>query len=324
MKIVILHGEVAADAAQDEQDVLVQADFVFGGLVALGHEPVIVAVSLNLEETVRTISALRPAIAFNLVESLTGKGSLIHIVPALLDALKLPFTGSGAEASMLTSNKVLAKKWLDSARLPTPSWFTATEIPEALHITGPWLVKSVWEHASIGLDEDSVITDANMEILLSEMAARRESLGGASLAEAFIDGREFNLSILEGEEGPEVLPPAEICFDGYPPEKIRMVGYRSKWVADSFEFNHTPRTFLFSEDDGPLLRRLRNLALGCWGLFNLRGYARVDFRVDREGKPWILEVNTNPCLSPDGGFHAAALQAGLTFPEVLRRIINIH
>ncbi|MCX5821807.1 MAG: D-alanine--D-alanine ligase, partial [Deltaproteobacteria bacterium] len=74
--------------------------------------------------------------------------------------------------------------------------------------------------------------------------------------------------------------------------------------------------------DASLLALLKDMALRCWKLFDLRGYARVDFRVDREGRPWILEVNANPCLSPDAGFSAAALRAGLTFPDVLGRIIN--
>ena len=312
---------------------------VSDGLAALGHEPVVVPVSLNLEETARTLAALHPAMAFNLVESLSGKGSLIHIVPALLDALKIPYTGSCTEAIILTSNKVLAKRWLGAAGLPTPPWFTATERREGLRISGPWLVKSAWEHASIGLDEDSIIPEANRGRLLAEMDARRDTLGGACLAEAFIDGREFNLSLLAGStdpnhgpdgqqftrgKGPEVLPPAEIRFDAYPPEKVRVVGYRSKWEEGSFEFDHTPRSFEFPETDTPLLAKLKELALRCWNLFDLRGYARVDFRVDREGQPWILEVNTNPCLSPDAGFRAAAERAGLNFSEVLKRIIGSH
>ena len=340
MKVAVIHGEVAEGAGRDEKDVLVQVDVVSEGLAALGHEPVAVPVSLNLEEAARTLTALHPAIAFNLVESLSGKGSLIHIVPALLDALKIPYTGSGTEAIILTSNKVLAKKWLGAAGLPTPPWFTAAERREELRVSGPWLVKSAWEHASIGLDEDSVIPEADRGRLLAEMEARRDMLGGACLAEAFIDGREFNLSLLAGgrdpgcglngcagpplacRNGPEVLPPAEIRFDAYPSGKVRVVGYRSKWEEGSFEFNHTPRSFEFPETDAPLLARLKELAVRCWRLFDLKGYARVDFRVDKEGRPWILEVNTNPCLSPDAGFHAATLRAGLTFSEVLKRIIG--
>ena len=266
---------------------------------------------------------MQPAIVFNLVETLAGKGSLIHIVPSLLDALKIPYTGAGTEAMLLTSNKLLAKRWLAAAGLPTPPWFTAAEAHEELRIEGAWLVKSVWEHASIGLDEDSVLFGADRKRLLAEMDARREALGGACLAEAYIDGREFNLSLLEGADGPELLPPAEIRFDAYPPGKVRVVGYRSKWEEGTFEFANTPRTFEFPAQDAPLLAHLKEMALRCWKLFDLRGYARVDFRVDREGRPWILEVNANPCLSPDAGFSAAALRAGLTFPDVLCRISTI-
>jgi D-alanine-D-alanine ligase len=322
MKIAVLHGEVAEDANRDEKDVLVQVDFVSQGLAALGHEPVAVPVSLNLEEAARALAALRPVIAFNLVESLSGKGGLIHIIPALLDALNIPYTGAGTEAMMLTSNKILAKRWLAAAGLPTPPWFTPGEMSENLRIEGAWLVKSVWEHASIGLDEDSVIVDADREKILVEMEKRRSSPGGECFVEVFIDGREFNLSLLTGGKGPEVLPPAEIRFDAYPRGKVRVVGYRSKWEEGSFEFNHTPRFFEFPGTDAPLLARLKELALKCWRLFDLRGYARVDFRVDREGRPWILEVNANPCLSPDAGFLAATLQEGLTPAEILMRIIG--
>jgi D-alanine-D-alanine ligase len=322
MKIAVIHGKVPIDAGRDEQDVLVQVAFVSKGLVALGHEPVAVPVSLNLAAAARALKDLRPDVVFNLVESLTGSGSLIHLAPALLDTLHIPYTGAGTAAMLLTSNKVLAKRWLAAAGLPTPPWFTPREMSENFRIEGAWLVKSVWEHASVGLDEDSVIPEAGRERLLDEMAARREALGGDCLAEAFIYGREFNLSLLAGGEGPEVLPPAEIRFDAYPPGKVRVVGYRSKWEEGSFEFDHTPRSFSFPEADGPLLSRLRDLALRCWTLFDLRGYARIDFRVDHQNRPWILEVNANPCLSPDAGFRAATLQAGLTPAEVLTRIVG--
>jgi D-alanine-D-alanine ligase len=314
MKIAVIHGEVAAGAGRDEQDVLTQVDCVSRGLAALGHEPVSVPVSLNLAAAAQTFANLRPAMVFNLVETLAGKGSLIHLIPALLDALKIPYTGAGTEAMFLTSNKLLTKRWLSAAGLPTPAWFTTAETHEELHIKGAWLVKSVWEHASVGLDEDSVLFGADRIRLIAEMVARREALGGACLAEAYIDGRELNLSLLEGADEPEFFPPAEIRFDAYPPGKVRVVGYRSKWEEETFEFANTPRTFEFSAQDAPLLARLKEMALQCWKLF--------DFRVDREDQPWILEVNANPCLSPDAGFCAAALRAGLTFPDILCRILR--
>ena len=141
-------------------------------------------------------------------------------------------------------------------------------------------------------------------------------------AELYIDGREFNLSLLAGNTGPEVLPPAEILFHDYPPDMAKVVDYRSKWVEDSFEYLHTPRSFDFSKKDEPLIQRLKDMAIHCWNIFGLRGYARVDFRVDENSQPWILEVNTNPCLSPDGGFSAAVEQAGLTFNQAIERIVQ--
>lgn len=326
MKIAILHGEVAKEAGPDEQDVLEEVTFVSGGLVRLGHEPITVPVSLNLEKTMQTLISLRPTIVFNLVESLSGKGSLIHIAPALLDVLGIPYTGTRTEAMFLTSNKLLAKRALAGAGLPTPAWFSEAKKPEITTGEETWIVKSLWEHASVGLDEDSVLFDAKQDRIVEETATRRKQLGGACFAERFIDGREFNVSLLAGRRDPvsdpEVLPPAEIRFDTYPPGKVRVVGYKAKWMQNSPEFAETTRRFDFPQTDAPLLERLTELSLQCWRLFDLRGYARVDFRVDAEGIPWILEVNANPCLSPDAGFLAAAAQAKMKFTDVLTRIIN--
>ncbi|MEI7672191.1 MAG: D-alanine--D-alanine ligase, partial [Deltaproteobacteria bacterium] len=103
MKIAITHGEVGAAASRDEQDVLTQVAFVSEGLAALGHEPLSVPVSLNLAAASQRLTELRPAMVFNLVETIIGKGNLIHLVPALLDAMKIPYTGAGTDAMFLTS-----------------------------------------------------------------------------------------------------------------------------------------------------------------------------------------------------------------------------
>ena len=122
-----------------------------------------------------------------------------------------------------------------------------------------------------------------------------------------------------GSGGPA---PGEIDFSAFPPDKPRIVGHAAKWREDSFEFHHTPRRFDFPAEDEELLDRLRGLARSCWELFRLRGYARVDFRVDGDGQPWILEINTNPCLSPDAGFAAALERAGIAYDEAIRRIVQ--
>jgi D-alanine-D-alanine ligase len=118
-----------------------------------------------------------------------------------------------------------------------------------------------------------------------------------------------------------VLPPAEILFEGYADQALKIVGYRAKWDSDSYEFHHTPRRFDFPPEDAALLARLRDLALQCWRLFGLNGYARVDFRIDAAGRPWILEINANPCLSPDAGFAAALDAAGISYAAAIDCII---
>src|SRR5262249_33644477 len=127
---------------------------------------------------------------------------------------------------------------------------------------------------------------------------------------------------LAGRNGPDVLPPAEIDFSAFPANKPHLVGYRAKWDPASFEYHHTPRRFDFPDSDSPLLERLAELARASWHLFELRGYARVDFRVDRDGWPWVLEINSNPCLSPDAGFAAALERARIPFAHAVQRILN--
>jgi D-alanine-D-alanine ligase len=108
----------------------------------------------------------------------------------------------------------------------------------------------------------------------------------------------------------------------YAPDKLKIVDYKAKWDADSFEYNNTIRNFDFYENDANLISALREIALRCWDVFSLRGYARIDFRVDNNGKPWVLEINSNPCLSPDAGFAAALQQAKIKYHEAIGFIID--
>lgn len=321
MRVVVLHGEVSEKARKDEEDVVVQVEVVCRALTELGHMPVAVPVSMDFKKAIDTLLNIGPDIVFNLVESIADYGQLIHIAPSIMDSLKIPYTGAKTEAIFLTSNKVLAKKFLDAKGIPTPPLFP-TDAIHGLFVQGPYIIKAIWEHASIWLDKHSIIVARDENHLRQAILSRQETLGMACFAEPFIDGREFNLSLIAGHSGPEVLPPAEIQFRDYPPDKEKVVDYRSKWVEDSFEYLHTPRCFDFSKEDEPLIHRLTDLAVQCWRLFGLRGYARVDFRVDENNRPWILEVNTNPCLSPDGGFVAALERGGMTFHQAVERIIQ--
>jgi len=324
MKVVILYDRAAEEAATlDQEDVLIQARAIGGALKDLGHEPRVQTVSSNLGELTDEFRGDRPDLVFNLVESLEGHGRLIHVAPAVLDCLRVPYTGSPAAALYATSNKLLTKRLLSGAGIPTPQSVSMEDDPEGdVQPAGTYMIKSVWEHASVGIEDDSVVSVESFHRLRLEMEERLLKLGGACFAERYVDGREFNLSILASREGPVVLPAAEILFDDYPVGKRKIVGYHAKWDQGSFEYRHTRRTFEFEHEDAHLLQDLAQIARRCWYLLGLRGYGRVDFRVDEENRPWVLEINANPCLSPDAGFAAAANRAGIYFQEVVERIVK--
>ena len=321
MRIAVLHDEPTAAPRPDEQDSLDQARSVARQLSASGHQAILLPLGLDLSAARRTLLELAPDRVVNLVESVGGSGRLIHLAPGLLEELALPFTGARAAAMLATTHKVQAKRLLAGAGLPTPAWVEAGREPPPDARPGRWIVKPVCEDASIGLDDAVVVEVARTDrlpVLVEERGAR---LGGEAFAERYVEGRELNLSLLEKADGVEVLPPAEIVFDGFPPGKPRIVGYAAKWDASSFEYTHTPRRFDLPAADGPLLAELEGLARRAWSLFGLSGYARVDFRVDAGGRPWILELNANPCLSEDAGFAAAAARANLELRGVLERIL---
>ena len=219
-----------------------------------------------------------------------------------------------------------------SPETPNPLTRSVRSTGRSVGSTETYIIKAVAEHASFGLEDDLLIRPADDQELAQQVADTAQRWGRECFAEQYIEGREFNLALLttgrrSGEEGRqdagdvEVLPPAEIDFSAFPPGKPRVVGYRAKWDDQSFEFHHTPRTFDFGPSEQPLLDQLVRLARQCWSLFRLQGYARVDFRVDAAGRPWILEVNVNPCLSADAGFAAALARAGISFEEAVERIL---
>ena len=307
-RVVLLHDAAAASGPADASDVLREAREVAAGLAALGYETATVPVGLDLAGLESALADLTPRVVFNLVESLAGRGSLIHVVPALLESLDIPYTGCSACAQWTTSNKIAAKRGLAAAGLAVPEPFPAGP--------APWIVKSVWEHASLGLDDASVV--AASARVPAEIARRARCFGGEWFAERYIAGRELNVAVIAAREGPRVLPVAEIRFDAYPPGKPRIVGYAAKWEPSTFEYMQTRRTF---DVEPALAAAAAGVALECWRAFDLGGYARVDLRVDERGRLRVLEVNANPCLSADAGFAAALDAAGIAFPQALGWLI---
>ncbi len=311
--VPVLHG--AARERPDEEDTLLAAEAIAGALDRLGYRTDIHHLGLDFAG-IDEIAEREPLTVFNLVEAIDGDAGLAHIAPALFEHHGLSYTGADTQSWRALMSKPDVKSRLLDAGLPTPAWsLDGRGLGAAERI----IVKSLVEHASFGIDAASVVPAKSAA---REIAAREARFGGTFFAEAYVDGREFNISVIEGPAGPVVLPPAEIRFVDYPPDRPRIVDYDAKWISDSDAFNATPRTFDFPAADAPLLASLRDLSAEAWNLFDLRGYARVDFRIDAAGAPWILEININPCLTPDAGFVAAAGRAGYSFDDVIGRIVD--
>lgn len=308
MKVLVLHDVVPPGAPPDQVDALHQAELVREVMTGDGHDVRIEAFTLDPA----SIVSYGPDVVFNLVESVGGDGRLAHLAPAVLETLGIPFTGSSSAALAVSSHKRLCKRVLAAAGIA---------VPEDWPNGGPrWIVKSLWEHASVGLDDSCIVGTEEVPAARARLAPR---MGGEVVAETYVDGRELNVSLLETDDGLVVLPVAEIRFD-LPAGRERIVGYAAKWEPDSVEYGGTERTFDVPDVD---LDAVARLCRRTWLALECRGYVRVDLRIPSvdgrpTGPPVVLEVNANPCLSPDAGFAAAVARTGLTLPDAVRAIVS--
>jgi D-alanine-D-alanine ligase len=328
MRVLVLHSDVPADAPPDEQDTLLQALAVERTLTGLGHEASACAFVPDACAFDALIAREYPDLVFNLVETVWGKGVHAPLAPAMLLDLGVPFTGGHPATIAACGDKVLTKRILRAAKLSTPDW---SEPPQWRGVADErdvetdsadqrWIVKSVTEDASIGLDDGAVVAGRDAIVARAQASAARH--GGRWFAERYIEGREFNVALIERDGAPQALPIGEMVFEDWDEDRPRIVGYAAKWDESAPEYRDTARIFHWHKGEPRLNRTLAKLAKECWSLFGLAGYARVDFRVDEEGRPFILEINPNPCLEPDAGVAAAWTEAGLAYPELIDAIVR--
>jgi D-alanine-D-alanine ligase len=317
--VLIIHNDVSDESPADARDILEQIQSVTEALGTEGYQASTLAIDLNLDVAKTRLQAAQPEVVFNLVEAIDDSGQLVPIATTLLDHLRIPYTGSGTEALVLTSNKILTKQWLRLHGIATADWWDPDTRPPVAAAAGRWITKPLYEDASIGMDDASVVAD--FADVAGRIAEKQQLRACRWFAEQFIEGREINVALLGGPAGPELLPIPEIEFVDFPADKPRIVGYAAKWAEDSFECRNTVRRFVDPVREAPLCRGLGEIALRCWEIFQLRGYARVDFRVDADGKPWVLEINANPCISPDAGFAAALAEKAIPYSAAIRRIV---
>jgi D-alanine-D-alanine ligase len=258
----------------------------------------------------------KPDFVFNLVESINNKGELCYFIPALLNMYSIPYSGNPLEAMFNTTSKAITNRMLQVEGINSPASLFPSQYKE-LKKGNKYIIKPVWEDGSLGITGDSVFTYSDDCVI--NFAEFDDSHW---IIQDFIDGREFNISVLYGENGPEVMPPAEMVFHNFHSDKPKIVDFKAKWVAESFEYENTIREFPHEKLNPALAQKINEMVLKCWHVFGLKGYARVDMRVDENEIPFVIEVNANPCLSPDSGLVAATIEAGLPFTEVLDRIIR--
>jgi D-alanine-D-alanine ligase len=318
MRVLVLHSDVPPEAPRDEQDTLLQVAAVEEALVELGHEvraAAFVPDPLALESL---IARDCPDLVFNLVETVWGRGVYGSLAPAMLSELGVPFSGAGAAAIAACTDKLLTKRVLAAARIATPQW---SEPPRWRGVAeGRWIIKSVTEDASFGIDDGAVVIGRKAVAERAQNSAAR--LGGRWFAERFIEGREFNVALIERDGAPDVLPIGEMVFENWDEDRPRIVGYSAKWEDHTAEYRDTAPVFDWRTAEPELEASLKHLSHECWAMFGLGGYARIDFRVDEEARPFILEVNPNPCLEPGAGLAAACKQAGLSYVGLIDAILR--
>ena len=314
-RVLVVYNDVGDAQAIEDADTLAQRDEAIAALQGLVASVQSAPFGHCLATLERKVLTYKPTIIVNLVESLRGTDALLPFAAMMYAYLGIPYTGCGAEVLGLLSRKTKQKQFLQAFGLATPLDLSAAGT------TGSYIVKSDTEHASKGLDDKSIVQGALAAQKL--IAEKQKFYGGQWFAEAFVTGREFNVSLIDRGNGQaDVLPVAEIQFINYPENKPKIVGFEAKWETESFSYSATPRRFDFPDDDAALLEKLAELSQKCWNVFGLRGAARVDFRVAENGTPFILEVNANPCLSADAGFMAAAAKAALTPEDVWKKLLN--
>jgi D-alanine-D-alanine ligase len=308
------------DAPADVADVAHAAADIESSLRAAGYRASLVPLDGDapLRAIVRAIEALRDAridLVFNLCEAIGGRSAHEPLLPHLLELAGLPYTGSGPLGLGLALRKDRARLVLVGAGVPIAAGMQYDEVPRrAPPLTFPLFCKLAGEDASVGIDAGSVVHD--FHALSRRVDALLARYSGPVLVEEFIPGREIYVSLVG--PGPLALPPHEIDFSAMPAECPPIVTYAGKWDPSSPEsLGSQP---VRARRLGRLGPELAAIARRTFLALGLSDYARVDFRVDVAGRPFVIDVNPNCDLSTGAGMARAASFAGWSHAELVDRI----
>lgn len=282
------------------------------------------AYSLNLADNfdllVNNLKTEKLDVIFNFVELFYEEVTYEKNIAGIYELLGIPYTGAPPHALANCQSKILTKKLLKAHKIRIPDFVIiekpADEYPHNLNY--PLIIKPAYEDGSGGIDNDAVVYDheafsRRVNYILSDF---RQPV----LAEEFIAGREFNVSVL-GEKDPVVLPISEIDFSEMPPELEKIVSFQAKWDPLHVAY-HKTQPVCPADIPAGIAKKIEEIALTCYEIMGVRDYARVDIRINGKNEIFVLEVNPNPDLTEGLGFMRSAEYAGFSYNDILLKIVN--
>jgi D-alanine-D-alanine ligase len=324
-RIAVVYNEPCSsryDAAGEEiavLGVLESVAAVFQVLLRLGYDTLKVPLALPLEAAEAKLRSLDVDLVFNLFEGFCGQPETEALVPEVLARLGVPYTGCPARALKMALDKVASKQVMRAEGVSTPGFQLLT--PGTLsrfNLHYPCIVKPRGEDASHGLSQASVVSD--FKALEGQVTKVCQLYGGEALVEEFIDGREFNVTVLGNGRG-TVLPVSEIVYS-LPPGMPRILTFAAKWEPESQYFRGT-KTTCPARIPPTIQQHVTETALRAFCLLGSQGYARVDMRLNKYGELSVIELNPNPDISPGSGAVLQAEAVGMSYTQFIKKITEL-
>jgi D-alanine-D-alanine ligase len=304
-----------------EIGVVAEMDDIKEALTAIGYRTVILNVDSNVLRLIDFLKEEKPDLIFNLVECVDNESIQEMNVASLYELLKIPYTGANPLTLGIALNKPRVKEILSYHGIKTPKFQVFQPADKIILNDGlrfPLMVKPSREDASVGIDDDSVVyTQSDLKKRVRFVC---EEFDQAALVEQYVEGRELNVAII-GNGSPTVLPISEIDFSGLTAGMHKIVSYAAKWMYGTIAFVGT-NGVCPAQITPAAEARIKEIALQCYRIIGCRDYARIDFRLAKDGIPYVLEVNPNPDISDDAGFARSARAYGYTFPQVIGKIVE--
>ncbi len=277
------------------------------------------------EDAYGKLRAVRPDIVFNVAEGMEGVSREAQI-PAILEMLRIPYTGSDPLTLAVCLDKARTKEILSYHRIATPRFAVLRSLAEVMScpVGFPAMVKPQHEGSSKGIFDASLVN--NRIELARAVSAVLQQYGEPALVEEYLEGREFTVALLGNGENVSVLPIVEIKFGSLPAGVNPIYSYEAKWIWDRAE---APLD-IFScpaEIEGPLQREIEELCLRAFTVLRCKDWCRIDVRLNRDGKPFILELNPLPGILPkpedNSCFPKAARAAGIGYDRLIRTVLTL-